>query len=233
MIQIIFALLAGIVTVASPCILPILPVILGVSIGHTSKTRPLYIVSGFVITFSVIALGISYAARHLGLSPGLVRTIGIVILGIFGLLLLWPSLFEKMTSFANPLLLRIGSLGNPANRGNLSGFILGMTLGIVWAPCSGPVLASILTLIALQKETAVAGILVVAYSIGAGIPMLLIAYGGQYLSNTVRSVARYSQTLQRIFGVVIVLLAIALYFNYDTLIYSAILSHFPSVNPIL
>ena len=108
-----------------------------------------------------------------------------------------------------------------------------MTLGLVWTPCAGPVLASILTLIALQKDLLAAAILLLFYSIGVGVPMLIIAYGGQYISEKVQVISKYSVLLQQIFGVIIILLAIAMFFNYDTKLYSFIFQYFPALNPQL
>ena len=233
MLQILIAILAGIVTIAAPCILPLLPILLGVSVGQKSKTRPFFIVLGFVLVFSVAALLLSYLSTHLGLNPNIIRNIGIVVLGIFGILLMWPLPFELLAMKLNPLITKAGSLTDPTKKGNLSGFILGMTLGLVWTPCAGPVLASALTLIALQKQIATAGILLFAYSIGAGVPMLIIAYGGQYITNKVSIIAKYTELLQKVFGVIIILMAIAFYFNLDTKFYTWILAYCPTFNSSL
>ncbi len=230
MIQILFALLAGILTIAAPCILPLLPILLGISVGQTSKTRPLFIVLGFVLVFSLAALLLSILTTHLGLNPNIIRNVGVIVLGIFGIFMIWPLPFEMLAMRLSPLISRVGSATNPANRSNFSGFIMGMTLGIVWTPCAGPVLASVLTLIALQKEVVTAGILLFTYSIGAGIPMLVIAYGGQYITNKVQVVAKYSELLQRIFGVIIIIMAVVFYLNLDTKFYSWILSYCPTFN---
>ncbi len=231
MLQILFALAAGMLTIASPCILPLLPIMLGVSIGQTNKTRPLFIVAGFVISFSLAAVVLSVFARNLGLDPNAIRTGGIFVLGLFGLLLLWPTPFELLMLKFNAFFTHIAALSDPAKMSNASGFILGMVLGITWTPCAGPVLASVLTLIALQKEISVGAILLCAYAIGAGVPMLLIAYGGQYLSKKITAIAKYSELLQQIFGIIIILLSIAIYFNYDIKIYSLLLTYFPALNP--
>ncbi|MDE1970040.1 MAG: cytochrome c biogenesis protein CcdA [Patescibacteria group bacterium] len=231
MIQILFALLAGMLTIASPCILPLLPILLGVSIGQTNKVRPLFIVIGFVIVFSTTAILLSILVRNSGFNPNLIRTIGIFALGVFGVLMLWPTPFERFMLRFNSFFVRVGMLSNPTKQSNISGFVLGMVLGIIWTPCAGPVLASVLTLVALQKELLVAGILLVAYAIGAGVPMLLIAYGGQYLSNKITAVARYSGLLQQIFGALIIVLSVAIYFNYDMKIYMLLSTYFPNLNP--
>jgi cytochrome c-type biogenesis protein len=230
MVQILFAILAGILTIAAPCILPLLPILLGVSVGQTNKTRPLFIVAGFVLIFSLAALLISFLTRHLGLDPNIIRTIGIAALAIFGLLMIWPLPFELLAIKMNSFFAKASVIGG-TGRGNLGGFFLGMTLGIVWTPCAGPVLASVLTLVALQKESLTALILLLAYACGAGIPMLIIAYSGQYLTTRITSLAKYSRLLQIIFGVIIILLAVALYFSYDTQIYAKIIQYYPSFNP--
>lgn len=71
----------------------------------------------------------------------------------------------------------------------------------------------------------------IAYALGAGIPMLLIAYGGQYISTKITGVAKYSHRLQQIFGVIIIMLSLAIYLNYDIKIYAVLLQKFPSINP--
>ena len=126
---------------------------------------------------------------------------------------------------------RVGSGAGPRNsEGALGGFLLGATLGLVWTPCAGPVLGSILTLLATQKQPEWAATLLVFYAIGAAIPMFAIAYGGQYAATRVRAIAPYAQRLQQGFGVLIVSFAAAMYFQIDTQVtawLTAILSRRP------
>jgi cytochrome c-type biogenesis protein len=231
MLQILIAILAGVLTVAAPCILPLLPILLGTAVGQTSRSRPLFIVAGFILVFSLASLFISLVARHLGISPNSIRTLAIIVLGLFGLLMIWPQPFELATRRLSAWFGSMGRVGTSAGTGNIGGLVLGMTLGIVWTPCAGPVLGSVLTLVAAQQNFLTAGILLVAYALGAAVPMLLIAYGGQYATAKVRSIAKYAGFLQRAFGIVIVLLALAIYFNYDTQIYALILQHYPAFSP--
>jgi cytochrome c-type biogenesis protein len=106
--------------------------------------------------------------------------------------------------------------------------VLGTTLGLVWTPCAGPVLGSILTVIATSKDTAWASTLLVVYAIGAAIPMLLIAYGGQAVTVRVRSFARITPRLQQGFGIVVIGFAAASWFQYDTLIVAWLTSFYPN-----
>jgi cytochrome c biogenesis protein CcdA/thiol-disulfide isomerase/thioredoxin len=228
LIQISFAILAGILTVAAPCILPMLPILLGSSVGQQSKQRPLLIVLGFIVSFSAASLLLSFIVQHLGLNPNLLRNAAVVCLAIFAAFMIWPKPFELLTLKMSGTINSAGQI--EAGQGNMSGLILGLVLGIIWTPCAGPILASILVLIATQGSSARSEILLLAYAVGAGIPMLIIAYGSQYITNKVRWIAQYSVRLQQIFGVLILLLAVAMYFQYDIIITNKLTAYFPQSN---
>jgi cytochrome c biogenesis protein CcdA len=139
--------------------------------------------------------------------------------------MVWPAPFEWLS-------IRLSGLayggGAAARQSNIGSFVLGTTLGLVWTPCAGPVLGSILTVVATSKDTAWASTLLVAYAIGAAIPMLAIAYGGQAVTTRVRSIAQISPRLQQGFGVVVIAFAIASYFQYDTLIVAWLTGFYPN-----
>src|SRR5579864_3241257 len=97
MLQILFAFLAGVLTIAAPCILPMLPILLGASINQQSKQRPLLIVLGFILSFSAASLLLSFVIQHLGLSPNLLRHIAITCLTVFAIFMIWPKPFEVLT----------------------------------------------------------------------------------------------------------------------------------------
>lgn len=218
MIDIVLALLAGVLTVAAPCILPMLPILFGTSVGQTSRARPIFIAAGFTFAFAGTALLFSAFSHALGLSQDTLRDIAIVLLMAFGLLMVWPRPFELLTAKLGGILNRANAIGNRAGTGNAGGFVLGTTLGILWTPCAGPVLGSILTLIATAQDLTRAAVLLACYALGAAVPMLGIAYGGQYLSTRARRIVPYAHRLQQVFGVVTILIAVAMYYQYDALI---------------
>jgi len=227
MLSLALALLAGVVTVAAPCTLPMLPILLGVSIGQTRKARPAMIALGFVMSFSIVALLLSAITRAFDFDPNVLRTGAAVLLAGFGLLMIWPAPFEFLTSRLAGL--TGGSLGNAMpSQGLFGGFVLGATLGLVWTPCAGPVLGSILTIVATSKDTAWASLQLVTYAIGAAIPMLAIAYGGQAVTTRVRSLARIAPRLQQGFGIVIIAFAALSYLQYDTLIVAWLTQFYPN-----
>jgi cytochrome c-type biogenesis protein len=139
--------------------------------------------------------------------------------------MLWPQAFEWLVAQARSLVNRTHRTANQAtvitdqnSGGNIDGFFLGTTVGIVWTPCAGPVLGPILTIIATSQHLRWEALLLVAYAIGAAVPMLAIAYGGQFVTTRVRGVARVSHRLQQGFGGLVIAFALAKYFQYDTLI---------------
>src|ERR1700676_3120449 len=246
MLNLVLALLAGVVTIAAPCTLPMLPILLGASVGQTGKLRPALIALGFVISFSAAALLLSAITRVFDFDPNVLRSAAAILLLGFGLLMIWPAPFEWLSIRIN------GIAGSAASRrgnmeGNIGGFVLGTTLGLVWTPCAGPVLGSILTVVATSKDAAWASTLLVVYAIGAAIlmlaiasrgqvvasatgaaiPMLAMAYGGQAITSRVRSIARISPKLQQGFGVVVIAFAVASYFQYDTLIVAWLTAFYP------
>jgi cytochrome c biogenesis protein CcdA/thiol-disulfide isomerase/thioredoxin len=217
LLQLGLAWLAGLATVASPCVLPMLPLLLGASVGGTkapSRSRPLFIVLGFVLAFSATALLFGSSVRVLGISQQALRQGAIVVLWGFGALLLWPALFERVMA---PL----GGVANWAAQRGMApgaggGLVLGLTLGLLWTPCAGPVLASILALVAAQSNTGQAAALLLAYSLGSALPMLAIAYGGQAVLLRTRSLTRYAGRVRQGFGVVVIGVASAMHWGWDT-----------------
>ena len=105
MFNLVLALLAGVVTVAAPCTLPMLPILLGASVGQTGRARPAMIALGFVMSFSMVALALSAITRVFDFDPNVLRTGAAVLLAGFGLLMIWPAPFEWLS-------VRIGGLGS-------------------------------------------------------------------------------------------------------------------------
>ncbi len=208
---IIVAFVAGIVTVLSPCILPVLPIVLGTSISG-GRLRPLGIIAGLVVSFSIFTLLISQVVALLGLSANVLRIVAIVVIAILGLTLLVPALNERMERLVSSL---PGMVGNKQRAGFWGGILTGATLGIVWAPCAGPILAAVTTLAATQQVSAGAVVVVIAYAIGAGVPLLGIAYGGRALVNKTRGLAQYGKGIQQAFGALMLVVAALMFFNLD------------------
>lgn len=219
-----FAFLAGIVTILSPCILPILPIVLTGSID-SSKKKPLGIVTGFIASFTFFTLFLSAIVKATNLPADSLRFFAIATVFLFGLFLLIPqtqALLEKLLS-------SLSSKGPRLDKhpGFLGGVLIGLSLGLVWAPCVGPILASVITLAATSTITASAFFITLAYSLGTAIPMFIIMYSGQNVLRRVPWLLANTATIQKVFGIVMIATALGLYFNIDRKFQTHILEKFP------
>ena len=224
--DLLLALLAGVVTIAAPCTLPVLPILLGASIGQRGRIRPVLIALGFVISFAFVALALNAIATAFDFDPEALRNVGLVLLATFGVLMIFPAAFERLA----PRLAGIGAIASRpifAARPNLGGFVLGTTLGLVWTPCAGPVLGAILTAVATSPDRTHSATLLLAYTIGAASPMLAIAYGGQAISTKLRRVAPCAARLQQGFGVIVIAFAASALLQYDAVALAWIGQFFP------
>jgi len=120
MLNLVLALLAGVVTVVAPCTLPMLPILLGASVGRTGKARPAMIALGFVISFSAAALLLSAAIDLFDLDPNILRTGAAVLLLGFGVLMIWPTPFERLTAGVGGI--AYSTAGNNPARDNAKDF---------------------------------------------------------------------------------------------------------------
>jgi cytochrome c biogenesis protein CcdA/thiol-disulfide isomerase/thioredoxin len=193
---------AGIVTALSPCVLPVLPIVLA---GGATGRRPLAIVAGIVVSFTVFTLFAAWLLDELGLPQDLLRNLAIALLFLVALTLLVPKVGELV---ARPLQIltrrRAGDLGG--------GFLLGASLGLVFVPCAGPVLAAV-TVIAANRNVRLDGVLLtLAYAIGAALPMLAIAFAGQRAAGALRA---HAVAVRRTAGVLVGAAAIAIALGAD------------------
>lgn len=219
-----FAFLAGLVTVLSPCILPVLPVVLASALG-SSRWRPAGVVLGLVVSFAFFTLTLTAIVTLLGVPADWLRLGGGVVIGAFGLTLLAPPLLHRFELLSGRLagLQSAGSGGG----GFWSGALVGASLGLVWAPCAGPILAGVTTLVATNRLSAAAVAVTASYAIGAGVPMLAIAYGGRRAVSRIRGINQHTATMQRAFGVVMVAFALTFFAGIDRTVQAALVQSVP------
>ncbi len=219
-----FAFLAGVITILSPCILPILPIVLSGSVGQ-GKRKPQGIVTGFVLSFTFFTLFLSALVKLTGISADALRGLSIIIILIFGVSLLLPQfqvLMEKLFSrLSNKFAV------NGTREGFGGGVLIGLSLGLIWTPCVGPIIASVITLAATSEVSFAAFFITLAYSLGTAIPMLAIMYGGRGLLQKVPWLLPNTEKIQKGFGVLMILTAIGIFFNIDRKFQTYILTTFP------
>ncbi len=219
----ILAIAAGALTVLSPCILPILPALLSASASNGIRHRPFWIVLGLAISFTLFGAVFAVFGTFLGLSDAALRYAAMAILLFFGLSLLWPRLWERVGSRVGALAQKLpGADRPPAGQGRGGALLLGASLGLVWAPCAGPILGIIITLAAVQGAFGRSLLLMSCYSLGAALPMLVIGYGGRRLYGKILALGKWGELSHRVLGVVTIATVVALFFNLDTLFLSRV-----------
>ena len=205
--------LGGLITGISPCILPVLPVIFfaGTPAGTTapalsSRLRPYLVIAGLVVSFSLVTLAGSALLSWMRLPQDTIRWVALAALVAIGLGLIFPrfeALLEKPFS-------RLPQRQFGSGKG---GFGLGLTLGVLYVPCAGPVLAAIV----VAGATGTIGVEIVAltlsFAVGAALPLLFFALAGRRISERVAAFRRRQRTIRLVAGVVTILLAVALVFN--------------------
>jgi cytochrome c biogenesis protein CcdA/thiol-disulfide isomerase/thioredoxin len=198
------AFVAGLITAISPCVFPVLPIVLGSGVGGTRR-RPFAIIAGLATCFFVSILFASYVLDKLGLPKDLLRNVSIGLLFLFAATLLIPQLGVLIEKPLSRLSRRPSSdLGG--------GFLLGCALGFVFAPCAGPALAFVTSSAAARDFGGKTIGVALAYTVGASLVMLGVALGGQRLSQRLR--AKMAE-LRVVFGVVMAIAAVGLVFNVD------------------
>ncbi len=220
-----FAFIAGIVTVLSPCILPLLPIILSSS-DASGKQKPVGVVIGFVASFTFFTLFLSAIVRLSGIPSESLRIFSILVLSAFGASLLVPQIQTKME-------IVFGRLANLMPSGtDRSGFwgglVIGFSLGLLWTPCVGPILASVISLAITGAVTVQAFLLTLAYAAGTVIPMFAIMLAGSKALQKVPWLVRNTSRIQKVFGMLMILTALGIYFNVDRRFQTYILETFPN-----
>jgi cytochrome c biogenesis protein CcdA/thiol-disulfide isomerase/thioredoxin len=219
---IIFGFVAGAATAVSPCVVPVLPIVL--SAGATGgRRKPLGVVSGLIFSFTFVLFALVYVIDALGLPNDLLRNIAIVVLFGFGIVLLIPPLAARVEAFGSRFAGRVGVKND--GDGFWGGVVLGLSLGVLYAPCAGPILAAVLTASASQPFNAGRLAVVVAYAIGSGIVLYGLMLGGRKLA---APLARRSGAFQMAMGAIMVLVAFAMWQGYDTKFQSDVTAKLPS-----
>lgn len=229
-ILLLFAFFSGMLTIFTPCIWPILPVILSSSIG--GKSRPYGVVLGLLTSFTILTLTLSSLVKVIPIDPEVFRYLAVGVISFIGIMMLVP----RFSSFLEGLVSRLtGNIGitkqNKTGFGN--GFILGTSLGVVWSPCAGPILASVATLAATQKVTLQVVFVAVSYVIGIGVPLLILTLFGQLIFTKTKTLAKHTGKIQQTFGLILIIVALGIITNTDRRIQAKVLDILPSYSNLL
>jgi len=192
----------------SPCILPVLPLIFAAS-SVGGKLRPLQIVAGFILSFTIFSLISRQLLTATGVQLDQIQTGAFFFLLLFGIIMLVPAFEAKFASATSSMAEKAQQLSrNRFSEQVGGGLLMGALIGIVWTPCAGPILAVALLQVIQAQTNLDAVTTILAFSIGAGLPMLLIGYFGQAFSHKISALTKHTVLIRRFMGALIVIFAL-------------------------
>lgn len=219
---------AGILTTLSPCVLPLVPIVVATALA-AHRLGPFALALGLTVAFASVGVFVAVLGASLGLDQAFFRNIAAFILIAFGILLLSTRLQERIATAASGLSAAGDSFLSRLNLNGLTGqFVIGMVLGVVWSPCVGPTLGAATTLASQGQNLAQISLLMVIFGLGASTP--LVALGSISRASMVRMRGRMlsaGKLGKSVLGVILVLLGIAILSGFDKIFEAWVVGIYP------
>jgi cytochrome c-type biogenesis protein len=172
--SVVLAFVAGLLSILSPCVLPILPVVLGAAASER-RWGPVALVTGLTLSFIVLGLFVSTVGYSIGFNADLFRSVAAALIIIFGAVLVFPDVQSRFAMASGPVANWTDQHLGTLNRKGLSGqFWIGALLGAVWSPCVGPTLGAASLLAAQGRDLAQVAFTMFAFGVGAALPLLTL-----------------------------------------------------------
>lgn len=211
-----WAVIAGMLTLINPCVLPLLPIIIASSMQQ-GRTGPLALATGLVVSFVVIGTGVTAFGHLIGLDIDTVNRVAAGAMIAFGIVLLLPRLQNAIAALSAPL---AGAADRQLLRQSGDGvtgqFGIGLLLGAVWSPCVGPTLGGAIGLAASGENLLEAGVIMLAFGVGVAVVLLSLSYGSrELLSRRHAWLQRIAPHAKPIMGVVLLLVGVGLWFHVE------------------
>lgn len=222
------SLAAGGLTTLSPCVFPLLPLVLGGAL-QGNRFAPVAMGAGMIASFAAIGMVLGALGPALGIDADTVRTAGAAMLIAFALVMLVPALGERFTRWMLPIASTANAASAKLDGGSVVGaLLLGGVLGLVWSPCSGPLLGSALTLVASEGGVARGGLVLGIFGFGAAIPLVAVAYASRRGFVAVRDwVMARIERVRHVFAVLLGAMGVAILTGGDKWLEARVLQWLP------
>lgn len=211
-----FGFLAGLLSTLSPCVLPIIPILLG-SATNAHPRAPLALAGGLAISYALIGTTLAWAGSALDIDASIFRNVAAAILGLLGLVLLSGSLQQRFATATSG----VGDAGNKLiSRMRLDGlwgqFAIGLVLGVVWSPCVGPTLGAAVVLASQGSHLPQVALLMGIFGLGAALPVVALAYVSRGAMVKMRGqLMQAGKTGKLILGAIMIALAVMILSGTD------------------
>jgi cytochrome c biogenesis protein CcdA len=219
---------AGALTIFSPCVLPLVPVVLG-SAAQKHRMGPAALALGLIISFTLVGFVLAVFGTQLGVTAEQVRKVGAAILIVAGAYLAHPALQDSVAVRAAPLVAWAGNRQMSIDESGLHGqFGIGVLLGVVWSPCVGPTLGAAIALATQGRDLGSVALTMAAFGTGIASALLVISFLGRSLFEKVRGkLAGTAKSGKAILGAILLAVGIAIITGLDRTLEAAFLAHAP------
>lgn len=220
--------LAGAATLLSPCVLPILPILIASALSR-HRLGSTMLALGLSLSFALVGIFIATLGASIGLGASTFRQVAAALMVLFGIVMLSSRLQEVFSRLSS----RVGSTGQQAlgfikGDGLMSQFLIGLLLGMVWSPCVGPTLGAATTLAAQGKNLGNIALLMMVFGLGAGLPLLAISLvSGASMTRMRSSLVSLGSVTKSVLGVCFVLVGALILTGLDRKLEAAVLSISP------
>ena len=225
LVALVLAFVAGLLTALSPCVLPLLPLVMGSAARN--RYGPTALAAGFVTTFTAIGVLLASLGTALGLSDTIVRSISAALLVAAGGLMISHRLQDATGRWLSPLASASAKLSARADQGLGAQFFIGALLGGVWSPCVGPTLGAALGLATRSETLAHAATIMAAFGLGSATFLLAAGYASRAVMGQRLRLLQVGESGRLVFGIVLLLVGASVASGVDKLIESAVLARLP------
>lgn len=222
------SLLAGVLSTLSPCVLPLVPILIGAAL-NAHRYGPIFLAFGLATSFTIVGVFLASLGAAIGLDPEVLRSVAAVMLIVFGLILFSSTLQEKFAIATSGISGSGQSLFDRISTDTLTGqFLLGLILGVVWSPCVGPTLGATITLASQGQSLGHVTLVMAIFGIGAGLPLIILGSLSRQVMMQFRS-KLFSAGLfgKKILGAFLLLVGIMIITGADKHIEGLVVSHSP------
>lgn len=222
--ELIFAYVAGLLTLINPCVLPVLPIVLASSL-QANRYGPLALAAGMSVTFVIFGMFVAAVGQSVGLSDVLIAQIGAVMMIGFGLVLLVPQMSARFATATAGIAGQADQSFDGLDRGGLRGqFVGGALLGVIWSPCVGPTLGGAISLASQGESLTWATLIMIGFALGVSTLIIALGYGARRYLGRLRQLALISRPLM---GIIFVLVGLMIFFKINHVIEAWLLDVLP------
>jgi cytochrome c-type biogenesis protein len=228
MTTLVLGYLAGVLATLSPCVLPLVPIVLGSAMGR-HPLAPVAVTAGLATTFAALGVAVALVGFGIGIDAAVIRPVAAVFMVGFGVVLLVGSLQMRFATAGAGLTMPLADFTGRFQPEGLAGhFALGALLGAVWAPCTGPVMGATLGLAAQAETAGGASLVMVLFALGSATPLLLLAYGSRtYVAKRRERLAALSARAKPLMGMALILVGALVLTGLDKALEAAVTDILP------